>query len=209
MLKKNSPALYVILDAATLARRNFLSVSRSIISARPALVQLRDKQGEAAAILKTTLKLRDLCRANRVKFIINDRLDLVLLADCDGVHLGQGDIPVKLARKLLGRKKLIGVSCHSLSQALSAQRQGADYISIGPVFPTPTKPEYKPVGLQLVSQARKKIRIPFFAIGDVRLSNLTKILSAGARNIAVCREVCLAQDPAAAVKKIKSRLRIE
>ena len=208
MLQNISPGLYVILDKTALAKRNFFQVSRRIISARPQLVQLRDKQGEGGEILETALRLRALCQAKKVKFIINDRLDLALLAGSDGVHLGQEDIPIKVARRFLGKDKIIGISCHSLSQALRAQRQGADYISIGPVFSTPTKPEYKPVGLKLISQIRPKIRIPFFAIGDVRSSNLNKILAAGARNVAVCREVCLAIDPAVAVRKLKRFLKV-
>lgn len=199
--------VYVILDKKTLAKRNFLKVAGLIIAAQPDLVQLRDKTGPGKRILETAIKLKKFCLHKKVKLIMNDRLDLALLAGCDGVHLGQEDIPIKVARKFLGKNKLIGISCHSLSQALKAQREGADYISIGPVFSTPTKPEYQPVGLRLVSQAKKKIKIPFFAIGDIRFSNLSRVLQAGAKNIAVCREVCLARQPAAAIKKLKRQLK--
>jgi len=207
MPKKFNHALYIILDKQTLAKKNLLKISRKIIRARPDLVQLRDKAGLGKGILKTALKLKKLCRANKVKLLMNDRLDLALLAGCDGVHLGQDDIPIKIARKFLGKNKIIGISCHSLSQALKAQSGGADYISIGPVFTTPTKPEYRPVGLQLVSRAKNKIRIPFFVIGDIKLSNLKTLLKSGAGNVAVCREVCLAKQPAVAIRTLKKILR--
>ncbi|MFZ5799850.1 MAG: thiamine phosphate synthase [Candidatus Omnitrophota bacterium] len=198
--------LYCILDQDTLKGRAPYSVGEKIICSGADLIQIRNKCGLPKDILKLAGRLKSLCRHKGVKLIINDRLDLALIADVDGLHIGQEDIPLKAARKLLGKNKIIGVSCHSLSQALKAQGEGADYVSSGPVFATPTKPQYHPVGLGLVALAKKKLKIPFFAIGDINLGNLKQVLAAGAENICVCREVCLSRHPARMVKKLKSIL---
>ncbi|MBU4345803.1 MAG: thiamine phosphate synthase [Candidatus Omnitrophica bacterium] len=177
--------LYVIIDKEVWRRRPKFSDTK--IKDLPVdIIQLRDKISDKETVLKDALRLRRALSNTGIIFIINDYLDIARLIDSDGVHLGQDDLPIGIARRLLGKDKIIGVSCHSLKQAKSAEVQGADYISIGPVFSTPTKPEYKPVGLGLIREISQEIKIPFFAIGGINEKNIGKVLDAGAKRIAVC-----------------------
>lgn len=179
--------LYAVIDKKTLKKKSLIDATGIIKDAGTNIIQLRDKVSARADVLKSAFGLRSLLSGSKMLFIVNDYLDVAKIADSDGIHLGQGDIPVKIARKILGKEKIIGVSCHSLKQAKDAQNAGADYISIGPIFATPTKPEYKPVGLSLLKKARDKIRIPFFAIGGINEDNLDQVFSSGARRVAACR----------------------
>ena len=196
LLKKS--LLYLILDKPGLAKFSFNSVG---------VVQLRDKASAKSQVLNSALKLAKCLSKTKTLFIVNDYVDVALLSGSDGVHLGQDDLPLKQARSLLGKDKIIGISCHNLRQALKAQREGADYIGIGPVYPSDTKPEYKAIGLRVLRQLRGKIKIPYFAIGSINESNIKEITAAGARRIAVCRAILKADDPNRAAgqlfKKVK------
>ena len=134
-------------------------------------------------------------------------MDIAKIVNSDGLHLGQDDLSVGIARRILGKDKIIGLSCHSLKQAQKAVSLGIDYISIGPVFATTTKPEYKPVGLILIKKAKDKIRIPFFAIGSINESNIEKSRASGAKRFAVCRAVCKAKDPALVTQRLSEAIR--
>jgi thiamine-phosphate pyrophosphorylase len=158
------------------------------------IVQLRDKVSDRKTVLKNARKLAKLFLKGKTIFIVNDYIDIAKVSGADGVHIGQDDLPIELVRKLLGKDKIIGVSCHSLKQARQAQRSGADYISIGPVFSTPTKPEYKPVGLTLIKKCKKVIKIPFFAIGGIDPSNVVKVMSCGGQRVVVCRALFKAKE---------------
>jgi hypothetical protein len=116
-------------------------------------------------------------------------VDVALAADVDGVHVGQEDLPVRVVRQMMGHKKLIGCSTHSTAQALAAVGDGADYISCGPLFATPTKPDYAPVGLDLVKEYRRLVRTPFVAIGGIDESNVAQAIAAGADRVAVVRAI--------------------
>ncbi len=140
-------------------------------------------------------------------FIINDSLDIACACGADGVHLGQEDFPLKLARKILGKHKIIGISCHNLAQAIKAQRQGADYIGIGPIFKTPTKPEYKAIGLKVLRELKNIIKIPYFAIGNIDQSNIKEIIACKTKRIAVCRAILKAKDPEYAAEQLSSKLK--
>ena len=142
--------------------------------------------------------LRDLCTRYGALFLINDRLDLAAAVEADGVHLGQGDLPPALARQLLGPDLLIGRSTHALSQLHQAVADGCDYVGVGPVNATPTKPGREPVGLDYVRQAAAESPIPFFAIGGIEAGNLAVVQAAGAERVAVVRAITDAADPAAA-----------
>jgi thiamine-phosphate pyrophosphorylase len=118
--------------------------------------------------------------------IVNDEIDLALAVKADGVHLGQDDLPLWVARKVLGKEAIIGISTHHWTEAISAESDGADYIGIGPVFETQTKQSSSPpIGLTMIAEVRKKVRLPIFAIGGIRLSNIFGIMAAGADGIAV------------------------
>ncbi|TAM38832.1 thiamine phosphate synthase [bacterium] len=158
------------------------------------IIQLRDKISAKPDILKSALKLARRLRRSNTLLIVNDHPDLALLSGADGVHLGQADMPLDKARLILGKEMIIGVSCHNLAQALKAQKQGADYIGIGPIYATATKPEYKPIGLKVLKQLEGKIKIPYFAIGNINKNNIAKIISTGCRRAAVCRAAGAAKD---------------
>jgi thiamine-phosphate pyrophosphorylase len=174
----------------------------------PAFVlQLRDKRKDRRGeMLKDALELKARSGKNTL-FIVNDHPDIAIAAKADGVHLGQEDLPLRAARKLLGKGKIIGISCHSLKEALQAQREGADYIGIGPMLPTPTKPENKAIGTAVLKKLSRSITIPFFAIGGIDEANLDKILAAGARRAAICRAICSSDNVPAAFKRINERLK--
>ncbi|MDD4908409.1 MAG: thiamine phosphate synthase [Candidatus Omnitrophica bacterium] len=171
------------------------------------LFQLRDKRKDKLGeMLREARKLKTLAGKNTL-FIINDHPDIAMAAKADGVHLGQEDLPLGAARKLLGKSKIIGISCHNLKEALRAQKEGADYIGIGPVLPTPTKPENTAIGTEVLKKLSKSLRIPFFAIGGIDETNLNKILAAGAKRAAVCRAVCSSKNVPAAFMRLNERLK--
>ena len=193
LLKKSH--LYVLIDKEVLRTRgSVFNTVNKIKDLGIDIIQLRDKTSDKTTILKNAYALRELLSNTKTIFIVNDYLDIAKIVDSDGIHLGQGDVPIEIARVLLGEDKIIGISCHNLKQAIIAQNKGADYISIGPVFSTATKPDYKPVGLGLIRKASKKIKIPFFAIGGINQKNINQVLSAQAKRVAICRAIWQAKD---------------
>ncbi|MBI4549544.1 MAG: thiamine phosphate synthase [Candidatus Omnitrophica bacterium] len=185
----------------------FLARAEKALRGGVDVLQLRSKSLSDAELLRVGSKLRRLTAKHRRIFIVNDRLDLAIALGADGVHLGQDDLPVAVARKILrDRSKIIGKSTHSLGQALRAAEEGADYIGVGPVFSTPTKPSYEPVGLDLVREVSRKIKVPFVAIGGIDADNLPQVLEAGARRVAVVRAVFRCDDPYASAQRLKKAI---
>lgn len=177
---------------------------------RPALqggvdvVQLRDKSSDERDVVEAGRVFRRLCDAYDALFIVNDRPELAIACAADGVHIGQQDATVDEVRQVLGHDSLIGISTHSSEQIEEAQ--GADYVAVGPVFKTPTKPEYEPVGVGLVRWAAEHTGVPFFAIGGIDRSNVDEVLDAGAGRIAVVRAIRDAEDPGEAARELKARI---
>lgn len=192
LLKKSR--LYLIIDKKTCGQKGLLEAATKIKNLAPDIIQLRDKISAKAAILKDAYSLRQLLAKSKTLFIINDYLDIARITDADGIHLGQEDCSIKLARKILGKDKIIGLSCHSLKQAIEAQKQGADYIGIGPIFKTPTKPATSPIGLKIIRKIGRKLKIPFFAIGGIDKNNIKKVVAFGAKRVAVTRAADQARD---------------
>lgn len=165
------------------------------------MIQLRDKVAGPRQLLSEARRITQLCRAREVCFIVNDRLDLALAADADGVHLGQDDMPAGDVRTLLGTGKILGVSTHSLEQGLRAAEQGADYLGIGPIFATATKATgYEPVGCDTIRQLRARIDLPIMAIGGITLGNVGEVIRAGAAGVAVISAIVGADDITAATR---------
>lgn len=181
-------------------------VVAAALAAGVGLVQYRAKQADDRIRLAEALALRELCSRHGALFLINDRIDLALAVDADGVHLGQDDLPPALARRLLGPDRLIGRSTHTLTQLRQAVTDGCDYVGVGPVHATPTKPGREPVGLAYVRQAAAEAPIPWFAIGGIEAANLEAVLEAGASRVAVVRAITDAGDPAAASRELLTRL---
>jgi thiamine-phosphate pyrophosphorylase len=169
-------------------------------------VQLRDKTLPARDLLRLAKELQSICDKSGALFILNDRVDVALAADVDGVHVGQEDLPVRIVREMMGHRKIIGCSTHSTAQALQAAGDGADYVSCGPLFATPTKPGRAPVGVPLVSEYKKLLRIPFVAIGGVDADTVADVIAAGADRVAVVRAVGSAPSVETAARTMKESI---
>jgi thiamine-phosphate pyrophosphorylase len=178
-----------------------------VLEAGVDVVQLRDRDLEARPLLALAAIARRRTREWGALFIVNDRVDLALAAEADGVHLGQQDLPPADARLQMGLEALIGLSTHAREEILSAASSEADYIAVGPVYATPTKPGRPAVGSELVTFAAERARQPFFAVGGIDVSTLPPVLAAGARRIAVVRAITEADDPVAAVRQLREALR--
>ncbi len=168
------------------------------------IVQLRMKDAGDEAIVSAGRRFARVCGEHGVLLILNDRPDLVDSAGADGVHVGQDDVPVARARSLVGQDRLVGLSTHSPLQI--DQARGVDYIGVGPVNATPTKPGRPPVGPELVRHAAEHAPVPFFAIGGIDLDNVATVLTAGASRIAVVRALTLAEDPEMRARELRAQL---
>jgi len=179
----------------TSGRDNLLGVVEAALQGGLTLVQYRDKTSDDAVKLDHVRKLCELCHRYDALLIVNDRVDLAIAADADGVHLGQQDLPVAEARKLLGPGRTIGRSTTNAQEMQRAIEEGADYIGVGPVYSTPTKPDKQAAGLDYVRYAAAKSPIPWFAIGGIDINNLDEVLNAGASRVAVVRSIMEAEQP--------------
>ncbi len=200
----NDFSFYVILDKKTSLEPNLAKAAEQLIEGGADIIQLRDKISDDKTFFSAAIKIREITKAHKIPFIINDRMDLALAVYADGLHLGQDDLDISIARRWLGADKIIGCSTHNLTQALEAEKEGADYIGLGPIFSTSTKPDYKPVGLDLIKEVKGKIKIPFVAIGGIDQGNIKEALSAGARNIAVVRAAVGQKDIKMAARNLKN-----
>jgi thiamine-phosphate pyrophosphorylase len=176
--------IYLITDR-TLSGLSHSQIIRQAIAAGIRTIQLREKQLSKKELYREALSMRSLTLKHKMTFIVNDYIDIALAADADGVHLGQDDMPIKEARKIMGKEKIIGISTHSLKQAISAVEAGADYIGFGPMFQTSTKDAGSPKGLKILKEIRKHIKIPIVAIGGIKPENVSSVLEAGADAVAV------------------------
>ncbi len=186
---------YCNLCLITEQKKELASTISEALKAGVKMIQFRCKNGSDLERLAQAKELASLCRSHDALFIINDRLDLALAADADGIHLGQDDIPTETARRILGSEKLIGRSTHCLKQLRQAETEGADYLGVGPIFPTKTKPERKPSGISYLKEALEATQLPLFAIGGINSSTLDEVVSAGARKIAVIGAIMNAPNP--------------
>lgn len=169
------------------------------------LIQFRDKVATTRAMIAAARPAREVCRRMRVPFLINDRVDVALAVDADGVHLGTDDLPIALARRLLGPHRLIGASAGSIDEAVAGWNQGADYLGCGPVFATATKSDAGPAaGTTLLAQIARAVPIPVVGIAGICSSNLEEVLLAGAHGAAVVSSVCAAPDPEQATRALRA-----
>lgn len=195
-------SIYAIIDRQACGLRDPAKIAKECVSAGVKIIQLRDKTEAIDTFYKNALLIKRVT-ANKAVFIINDRSDIARLSGADGLHLGQNDLPIKAARTLLGPRAIIGKSCHSLKQALNAEKEGADYVSIGPIFKTPTKPSYRAVGLGLLRKARLRLKIPIVAIGGINKDNIALINKANVKTAAVVRAVCKAKNVVKEIKELR------
>jgi thiamine-phosphate diphosphorylase len=166
---------------------NHIEIAERACSAGAGILQYREKHAGRREMAATAQKIRKITRKYGTLFIVNDFIDIALIVEADGVHLGQDDIPIAEARKIVPAGFLIGRSTHSLEQAIEAEKQGADYIGSGPVFATPTKEDYIPIGIDTVKQVIETVRIPVVAIGGLNLDNISELRKVGVKNFAMVR----------------------
>jgi thiamine-phosphate pyrophosphorylase len=198
-----------LLVTRELCPRGAEDVIQAALSAGTRIVQVREKTLPDGDLLEWARLVREWTARAGALLIINDRPDVAVLAEAEGVHLGQEDLPVREARRIVGPRRLVGVSTHTLEQARTAALDGADYVGVGPVFPSGTKAFDKFPGLELVREVSAEISLPAFAIGGISAENVEVVLAAGARRIAASSAVCAAPDPAEVSRKLLSRLSIE
>lgn len=188
--------LYLITDLKGCAGRAVVTVVEEALRGGAKAVQLREKDLPGRELFEVAEEMRGLTLRYGAKLFINDRIDIALAVGADGVHLGERSIPIPQARKLLGAEKLIGVSCHGLESAVAARDMGADFITCGPVFFTPSKAAYgKPLGTSALSEVTKQARLPVFAIGGINRDTARDAVSAGARGIALISAILAADNP--------------
>ncbi len=201
--KLNDIDLYFITDSR-LTGRTVLEDVGSAIRAGVKIIQYREKDLTTREMIDEAGKISRLCRENDVLFIINDRVDIALAVDADGVHLGNEDMPYEAARRILGNTKIIGLTVHDVGEAIEAERIGADYIGISPIFETTTKPDAgTPAGIDLIKYIKKAVKIPFVAIGGINQDNIKSVLEAGARSIAVISAIVTKDDVEKECKKFR------
>jgi thiamine-phosphate pyrophosphorylase len=195
-----------LLATSSLCRGGIERVVRGALDGGCGMIQLREKSLPDRELLALARQLRDWTRAACALLIVNDRADVAALADADGVHVGQEDLSVAEARRIVGPDRLVGVSTHSLDQARAAVLAGADYLGVGPVFPSQTKSFEALAGLDYVRQVAAEIALPWFAIGGIDLGNVDEAVAAGARRAAVSRVISHSTDPAATSRNLNERL---
>lgn len=186
--------LYAITGEQFHPGRDMITVMEEAILGGVDMIQLRDKKSPKRVILHKAAELRELTRKYNVTFIVNDYIGVALAVGADGIHLGQGDLPLSEARKIVG-DMIIGISTHSIEEARLAEQGGADYIGVGPVFATKSKEDVvSPVTTSYVREVAREIRIPFVAIGGIKLHNVDQVLEAGASRICAISEIVGSQD---------------
>jgi thiamine-phosphate pyrophosphorylase len=188
--------LYAILDLGYVEISDARRVAESLVAGGIDLMQLRAKNLAPSDIEEVAVELHSITVAHGVPLIINDHPEIARNVRAEGVHLGQDDLTIAEARKIVGPDCAVGKSTHSVDQAVAAFYEGADYIGFGPIFATPTKPDYSPVGLEEITRVHDAVRIPIFCIGGIKLDNLPEVIEAGARRVAIVSGLLQASDPA-------------
>lgn len=199
--------LCVITDTAVQKKYSHFELAKMAVKGGADIIQLRDKFLPTNELIEEAVKISAYCKKHNVLFLVNDRVDIAMISDADGVHLGKEDIPVREARKLLGRKKIIGGTAHSLKEAKQREKEGADYIGYGHIYATGSKfkPE-KPKGTAELAKIVKKIKTPVLAIGGIGLDNIPEVMRTGVHGVAVIGSVVKNKNPQKAVKELSKAI---
>ena len=197
--------LYVIISSRV-CRKPILETLQEVISGGADAIQLREKDMSDKEFLSLAMEFRKITARSKTLFIVNDRAGIARGVDADGLHIGQSDITMKDARNVIGFNKILGASTHNITQARAAQQEGADYIGVGPLFPTATKDYEPPIGLACLKQVQREISIPFVAIGGVNLENLDEVLEAGGRRVAICSAIISSNNITQTTQVFRTRL---
>ena len=194
--------LYAIVDSDALGRRRHIEVTEELIRGGAKIIQFRDKSRDKSERLAITQGLRELCSKHGALFIVNDYIGLALATDADGLHLGQKDLPVSVARKILPIDKIIGCSVNTVDQAKAAEAEGADYLAVGSIYPTSSKEGAVVVGLEGLRQVKQAVSLPLVAIGGINKENAAEVLAAGAEAVAVISAIVKAKDMKEATRQV-------
>jgi thiamine-phosphate pyrophosphorylase len=195
--------LYLVTDRRQTRGRELLAVIEQALLGGVRAVQLREKDLGGGELFSLAEKTKTLCARHGASLFINDRVDVALAVDADGIQLGSSSLPVDAARKLMGDKRLIGASTHSMKEALAAEEAGADFILFGPIYFTPSKAAYgNPQGLERLQEAVEKISLPVYAIGGIKPENVAAVKATGARGVALTSAVMSAEDPMTASREL-------
>jgi thiamine-phosphate pyrophosphorylase len=198
-MRIDAARLYLVIDARP-------DIAEAALRGGVDIVQLRDKSASSDELLDAGRELRQLCTAYGALFIVNDCPELAVRVNADGVHVGQDDVSVAEARRVVGEDRLVGLSTHSAADIAGAS--GADYLGVGPIYATPTKLGRPAVGLRLLANATRCARVPWFAIGGIGADTITAVIAAGALRVAVVRAIRNARDPEAAARRLSEQLRL-
>ncbi|MEK8129877.1 thiamine phosphate synthase [Paenibacillus filicis] len=206
----SSLSLYLVMDIASYGERTALQIARAALDGGVTMLQLREKKAPLREVLETGRAIREACREKGVPFIVNDRVDLAILLEADGVHVGQDDLPALDVRKLLGPDAIIGVSAGNMEEAEWAVSQQPDYLGIGPVYSTLTKGDAgAPIGTALISELKASWpQLPLVGIGGIQPSNAAAIIQAGADGIAVVSAITRQPDPESASRLLADTVRL-
>jgi thiamine-phosphate pyrophosphorylase len=200
-------SLYLVTDRALSRGRSTLEIVRAAVRGGVTCVQVREKTGSTRELIEAARKVKTFLNSCGVPLIINDRVDVALAVGADGVHLGQSDMPLDVARSLVGDSMVIGISAESIWDAVEAQRGGADYLGVSPIFPTPTKTDTAaPLGLAGLQAIRRAVKTPLVAIGGVNRGNAAEAIRNGADGIAVVSAIVAAEDPEQAARAIRREI---
>lgn len=206
LLKRFAAVKLYVIVSSYLTKKPVLETLEEVIQGGADAVQLREKTMSDPEFLTLSKEFRRITSQSRTLFIVNDRAEIAQKTDADGLHIGQSDISIHRARKIIGHSKILGVSTHTIAQARNAEREGANYIGVGPVFYTPTKDHEPPTGLGYIQEVKKEIMIPSVAIGAINLQNLKDVLKAGATRVAICSAIICSDNVIQATRSFKAQL---
>jgi len=197
-------SLYLVTDRGLARGRSTLEIVRAAVDGGATVVQLREKDCSTREFIEQALAIKDFLKDRAVPLIINDRLDVAQAVKADGVHLGQTDMPLKVAKKILGDSMIIGISAESLQDAVEAEKGGADYLGVSPIYATPTKTDTAlPLGLEGLREIRKAVLIPLVGIGGLKRDNAAEVIRNGADGVAVVSAIVAADDPQKAADALR------
>ncbi|MGL5208027.1 thiamine phosphate synthase [Cetobacterium sp.] len=199
--------VYAITDSKSGKNKKFLEYCEDLLKGGAKIIQYREKKRDLKLLLEEAKALRELTLKYNATFIVNDYLDIALLSEADGIHIGQDDLPIKDVRKILGENKIIGISTHNPQEAQQAIIDGADYIGVGPIFYTETKEDIcDPVTLEYLDFVNKNINLPYVAIGGIKENNIDKVLALGAKSICLVSELVGADNTLETTKRINNMI---
>lgn len=201
--------LYGIVDLNYVNAANALRVTEAMLEGDVDLIQLRGKQKSLDELTDLAAELHTITSRSSIPLIVNDHAEIARRLPVEGVHVGQDDDPIAVVREKAGRNVIVGKSTHTLAQAIAAQSEGADYIGFGPIFATPTKPDYKPIGLADIKRVHVDVTLPIFCIGGIKIDNLEQVIAAGARRAVIVSGLLQAEDVAEYARTAKRLLNLK